>query len=41
MSSYSESNPNPNIGTSDSPHTDYRHLEAKKLTPMYQDYVEV
>ena len=41
MSSYSESNPNPNIGTSDSPHTDYRHLEAKKLTPMYQHYVEV
>ncbi|MGK7879304.1 MAG: DNA mismatch repair protein MutS, partial [Crocosphaera sp.] len=41
MSSYSESNPNPNIGTSDSPHTDYRNLEAKKLTPMYQHYVEV
>ena len=41
MSSYSESHPNPNIGTSDSPHTDYRHLEAKKLTPMYQHYVEV
>ncbi|MEL4896758.1 DNA mismatch repair protein MutS [Crocosphaera sp. Alani8] len=41
MSSYSESNPNPNIGTSDSPHTDYRHLDAKKLTPMYQHYVDV
>ncbi len=41
MSSYSESNPTPNIGTSDSPHTDYRNLEVKKLTPMYQHYVEV
>ncbi|MGK7942376.1 MAG: DNA mismatch repair protein MutS [Crocosphaera sp.] len=41
MSSYSESNPNPNIATSKSPHTDYRPLEVKKLTPMYQHYVTV
>ncbi|WP_107668298.1 DNA mismatch repair protein MutS [Cyanothece sp. BG0011] len=41
MSSYSESNPNPNIATSKSPHTDYRPLEVKKLTPMYQHYVKV
>ncbi|MDJ0731317.1 MAG: DNA mismatch repair protein MutS [Crocosphaera sp.] len=41
MSSYSESNPTPNIATSKSPHTDYRHLEVKKLTPMYQHYVTV
>ena len=41
MSNYSESNPTPNIGTSDSPHTDYRNLDVKKLTPMYQHYVEV
>ncbi|MDJ0511584.1 MAG: DNA mismatch repair protein MutS, partial [Crocosphaera sp.] len=41
MSSYSESNPNSNIATSKSPHTDYRPLEVKKLTPMYQHYVTV
>ena len=41
MSSYSEANPNPNIATSKSPHTDYRPLEVKKLTPMYQHYVSV
>ncbi|MDJ0661009.1 MAG: DNA mismatch repair protein MutS [Crocosphaera sp.] len=41
MSSYSESNPTPNIATSKSPHTDYGILEVKKLTPMYQHYVTV
>ncbi|ACB51502.1 DNA mismatch repair protein [Crocosphaera subtropica ATCC 51142] len=41
MFSYSESNLNPNIATSKSPHTDYRPLEVKKLTPMYQHYVKV
>ncbi|MDJ0601640.1 MAG: DNA mismatch repair protein MutS [Crocosphaera sp.] len=41
MSSYSESTPTPNIATSKSPHTDYRILEVKKLTPMYQHYVSV
>ncbi|GBF82870.1 DNA mismatch repair protein MutS [Aphanothece sacrum] len=41
MTNYSESNPTSNIATSKSPHTDYRHLDFDKLTPMNQHYVTV
>ncbi len=35
------SNSKPQLGTSKSPHTDYRPLDPQKLTPMYQHYVMV
>lgn len=39
--STTDSNPNPPLGNSKSPHKDYRPLDPEKLTPMYQHYVMV
>ena len=41
MTTSPESNSQTQLGTSKSPHTNYRHLDHQKLTPMYQHYVMV
>jgi DNA mismatch repair protein MutS len=42
MTTFPDATPTPpELGSSQSPHTDYRSLDVEKLSPMHQHYVEV